>query len=78
MATRQFENEQSADSGALLPCRYHCIHCGEFLIETMAQKPTKLYCNDCTYASKRKEMCEENKELLGRIGVPHNCKMCNI
>jgi hypothetical protein len=69
MLTFQQANEASADSGSLLPKLYHCTHCGEFVGKTM-----KLYCADCSHASKRKEMCDENKI----INPNWKCTMCQV
>lgn len=66
MPTAQQENENSADSSAFLKIIQRCMHCGE---ET--NKGNK-FCNDCTYAKNRREMCEENKKLNPK----YICKMC--
>ena len=68
MATAQQENENSADGAKMLKTLQKCIHCGE---ET--GKGNK-YCNSCTYAKERLEMCQENK----RIMPSYTCKTCEI
>lgn len=68
MATAQQENENSADSARMLKIIQICSHCG---IET--NRGNK-FCNECTYAKHRQEMCTENKQ----INPNWSCKLCGI
>ena len=70
MATLMQENENSADNGARLPKIYRCTHCGEEI-----GKVANKYCNECTFAKNRQEMCEFNKKLMPNTW---KCKMCGI
>lgn len=66
MQTFQQVNESSADSAAMLRIIFKCTHCGED-----TNKGNK-FCNHCTYAKGRKEMCEENKKIMPNW----KCKLC--
>lgn len=64
----QEENENSADNAKKLKTLQKCSHCGE------DTKVGNKFCNDCTYAKGRQEMCAENKKILPN----YKCKMCNV
>lgn len=69
MQTFQQVNEASADNAAMLSKIYRCTHCGEEIGKLM-----RMYCNDCTYAKIRKEMCEENRKLNSN----YRCISCGV
>ena len=64
----QQENENSADNARMIKIIQKCSHCGE-----EAGRGNK-FCNDCTYAKNRQEMCLENKQ----INPNWQCKMCGV
>lgn len=64
----QSENEASADNAAKLKTLQKCTHCGE------STNTGNKYCLDCTIASKRREMCEENKKIVPN----YKCRICQI